>query len=261
MIAVAQRTESEIASAIRAAYRAGAIEPFGERLGVGDVDAAYRVQNLNTEVWLAEGRTIVGRKIGLTSKQVQAQLGVDQPDYGMLFGDMRLPDGAKIPQGLLLQPKVEVEVALSLRRDLTDPATDEAALLAAIDWLAPAIEIVDSRVRDWRISLVDTIADNASSGLFVLGEARRAPGAVDVVGCTMRLRAEGRVASRGAGVACLGSPYIAALWLARKMIAAGRPLHAGDIVLTGALGPMVTATRGTTYTADIDGFGAVSISF
>jgi 2-keto-4-pentenoate hydratase len=174
---------------------------------------------------------------------------------------MRLSNGAKVPKNALLQPKVEAEVALSLRSDIVDPAIDEVGLVAAIDWLAPAIEIVDSRVRDWRISLADTIADNASSGMFVLGDARRKPDAVDVVGCTMQLRSGNEVASQGTGAACLGSPYIAAVWLARRMIELGRPLRAGDVVLTGALGPMVTVVRGTTYSADIETLGTVSVSF
>lgn len=253
--------EQQIAQALRRAYESGPIEPFAARLGAAGLSAAYRVQEINTRFWLAQGRRLIGRKIGLTSEAVQRQLGVDSPDAGMLFDDMRLPDGGRAPIGRLLQPRIEAEVALCLRHDLQDPEMAEADLVAAVEWLAPALEIVDSRVRDWRISVVDTVADNASSGLFVLGEARGAPAHVDVVGCRMELHANGELASTGVGSACLGSPYRAAAWLARTMARIGWPLRAGDIVLTGALGPMVAVAADVAYEARIDGLGAVRIAF
>lgn len=253
--------ETNVAASLRAAYRDGAIAPVAGYLPPGDVAAAYRVQDLNTVAWLGQGRRLIGRKIGLTAPAVQAQLGVDQPDYGMLFEDMLAPDGGSLSATHLIAGKVEAEIAVGLKADLIDPELDEAALLAAIDWLAPALEIVDSRIADWKISIVDTVADNASSAYFVLGSARAAPAQIDVVAATMRLRADDQVVSQGAGAACLGSPYNACLWLARTMIAVGRPLRAGDILMSGALGPMVPVTAGVRYQADIDGLGAVSIQF
>ena len=158
-------------------------------------------------------------------------------------------------------PKVEAEIALRLRADLEDPALSVEELPGAIEWLAAAIEIVDSRIQGWRIKLVDTIADNASSALFVLGGRRVPPTAIDVVNASMRLHAGDRLASEGRGAFCLGSPYLATLWLARKMIELGRPLRAGQIVLTGALGPMVSVEPQVSYIAEVDGLGAVSVSF
>ncbi len=137
----------------------------------------------------------------------------------------------------------------------------EEGFASAVGAVVPALEIVDSRVRDWRISIVDTVADNASSGLFVLGDARVVPAEAEIVNCTMRMTANGTMVSAGRGGACLGSPYAAGQWLARQMIEMGRPLRAGDIVLSGALGPMVTVQPHTTYEARIEGIGSVSVSF
>ena len=250
-----------IAAALRAAYASGAIAPIRELLPLGDVQAAYAVQEANTRYWLNSGRTLVGRKIGLTSKAVQQQLGVDQPDYGMLFADMALKSGEHVPEGRLIQPKVEAEVAIFLNKDLTAERIEAAELIAAVGALAPAIEIADSRIQRWQISLVDTIADNASSGMFVVGAERRSFADIDVVGCEMILTCDGENVSEGSGAACLGSPYISAQWLAQKMVEVGRPLLRGDVILTGALGPMVVAAKGRRYKATITGLGEVEVSF
>ncbi len=257
----AAQEEEEIAAHLRTAYGQGVIEPISPHLGAMDIGAAYRVQNINTEQWLCLGRRLVGHKIGLTAPAVQKQLGVDQPDYGVLFEDMSVKDGAVVELERLLQPKVEAEIALRLRRDLDDPHLSVEDLPGAIDWLAAAIEIVDSRIRGWRISLTDTIADNASSALFVLGMLHVLPAAVDVVNATMRLHANGRLVSEGRGALCMGSPYLSTLWLARKMIELGRPLKAGNIILTGALGPMVSVEAAVSYVAEVEGLGTATVSF
>jgi 2-keto-4-pentenoate hydratase len=253
--------EKQIADRIRAAYVDGPIDPFATALGVGDIARAYRVQEINTEVWLGEGRRLVGRKIGLTSPAVQKQLGVDQPDYGMLFADMLVANGATIDGRRLLQPRVEAEIAFVLKSSLEASSINARGLIDCIGGVAPAIEIVDSRVRDWRISIVDTIADNASSAFFVLGELRSDPASVDLVNCKMRLSANGKTVSEGRGSDCLGSPLNSTVWLARKMIEVGRPLKAGDIVMSGALGPMVAAQAGSQYRAEIEGLGTATVSF
>jgi 2-keto-4-pentenoate hydratase len=252
---------SQIASNLRAAYRSGAINPIKDFLANGgNVADAYGVQEINTDHWLAQGRKLIGRKIGLTSLAVQKQLGVDQPDYGMLFDDMLIANDGVVSQKLL-QPKLEAEIALILAQDLAASSLTEGDIESATLWIVPAIEIVDSRIRDWRISIVDTIADNASSGLFVLGDARIAPRDMDVVSARMRLYANDDCVSEGRGSACLGSPYRAALWLAQKMVDVGRPLRAGDIVMTGALGPMVAAQGGVKYRAEISALGRVGVQF
>lgn len=235
-------------------------EPVRDILGDNDIASAYAVQNLITEDSLSRGRVIVGHKIGLTSPAVQRQLGVDQPDSGMLFADMRVADGATVPAGRLLQPKVEAEIAFILAADLVDDLSEEA-VRAAAGVAVPAIEIVDSRIRDWSIGIVDTVADNGSSALFVLGESRIPVADIDFVSRAMTLTEDGAVVSQGRGADCLGSPLIALQWLARTARDNGSPLRAGHIVLSGALGPMVPARLGSTYDTTIDGIGSVSVSF
>lgn len=255
--------DAEAAAALlRAAAAEGRpIEPLRERLARADQDGAYAVQEINTRAALAAGRRLVGRKIGLTSKAVQAQLGVDQPDFGMLFADMAVGDAEPVAPGRLIQPKVEAEVALVIGRDLDRERHTYADLFRAVEYALPAIEIVDSRIADWNIRFVDTVADNASSGLFVLGGRPRRLADFDIAACAMAMKCGEEIVSRGSGRACLGSPLNAAVWLADVMVRCGRPLQAGDIVLTGALGPMVNARAGDKFDAVIDGLGSVSAVF
>ncbi|MEU8850117.1 fumarylacetoacetate hydrolase family protein [Streptomyces sp. NPDC048564] len=226
-----------------------------------DLETAYAVQQLNVRRGLDAGRRIVGRKIGLTSAAVQCQLGVDRPDFGALFADMAVPDGGEVPAGRLLQPKVEAEVALVLGRDLPHPACTVVDVLRAVDFALPALEIVDSRVQGWDISLVDTVADNASCGLYVLGATPVPLTAVDLRAVTMTMTRGGETVSEGTGADCLGSPLNAAVWLASALAERGDPLRAGDLVLTGALGPMSPAAQGDVFEADVRGLGSVRVGF
>ncbi|HZZ10195.1 MAG TPA: fumarylacetoacetate hydrolase family protein [Paraburkholderia sp.] len=240
------------------------IEPVRDAiaaLGGDALQAAYAVQRLNTERRVAAGRRLVGRKIGLTSKAVQTQLGVDQPDFGMLFDDMSVADGEEIAMSRTQQPKVEAEIALVLARDLPHERHTLADLIGATAYVLPAIEIVGSRIAKWDIRLTDTVADNASSGLFVLGNRPVKLDAFDAIQCGMVMERRGDQVSIGVGAACLGNPLHAALWLANTMTRVGAPLKAGDIVLTGALGPMVSVHAGDVFTAYIEGLGSVSASF
>jgi 2-keto-4-pentenoate hydratase len=245
----------------RAAEERTPCKPVRDLIPEGDVAAAYAVQEINTKLGLEQERTLVGRKIGLTSAAVQEQLGVDQPDYGMLFADMSVKSGEEVAIDRLLQPKVEAEIAFVLRKDLDADELTEADLIDAIDYALPAIEIVDSRIANWDISITDTVADNASSGLFVLGETPRPLAEIDLEGCEMVMQRHNEVVSRGVGAACLGNPLIATRWLAETMAKAGRPLQRGDIVLSGALGPMVTVQPGDEYSVSIAGLGNVSTVF
>lgn len=237
------------------------VAPLAQSFGEISADDAYRAQDLNTERWLAGGRRVVGKKIGLTSKAVQAQLGVNSPDYGMLWSDTAFDDGDVVPVGRFMQPKVEVEIAFVLKRNLNTPDCSIAELIGAIDFAVPAIEIVDSAIADWKITLADTIADNASGGGFVLGNSPRSVSDLDLRLCGALLTCNGVVVSSGLGAACLGNPLNAALWLVRRMAELGRPLQAGEIVLSGALGPMHAATAGNTYTAEINGFAPLHLAF
>ena len=229
---------------------------------VATLDDAYAVQSHNIDRVVVElGGRPIGRKIGLTSEAVQAQLGVDQPDYGSLFDHLTSLDGATVPIAGLLQPKVEAEVVLVLGRDLDsdEPSVDD--VLAATDKILPAVEIVDSRVAGWDITLVDTVADNASCGRLVLGTEPAAPHAVDLVALPMTMSVNGVTRSEGTGAACLGNPQIAASWVARTMVRLGTPLRAGDLVLTGALGPMYEVSAGDVVHAELGELGTVSFKF
>jgi 2-keto-4-pentenoate hydratase len=249
-----------IAARLRGAYAAGAVPPLRDGLSPTDAEGAYAVQSLNTRFWAGEGRRIVGRKIGLTARAVQAQLGVEQPDFGVLFADMQVSDGGTLGAARLLQPKAEAEVALMLGADLDAPEADAAMVARAVAEVVPAIEIVDSRIADWKITFADTVADNGSSAFFVLGEPRRRLDGLDLYSCGMVLELNGQIASLGAGAACLGHPLEAAAWLARTLSLRGEPLRAGDIVLTGALGPMVPIKAGDHVRATIGGIGSCSFS-
>jgi 2-keto-4-pentenoate hydratase len=213
------------------------------------------------ETWEKAGRRRVGAKIGLTAPAVQRQLGVDRPDFGVLLADMAVPDGAEIDHGSLLQPRVEAEVAFVLGADLPDGRVTVADVVRATDFLLPAIEVVDSRIAGWDITIVDTVADNASSGMYVLGTTPRRIADVDLRLCGAVLEHAGEPVSVGAGAACLGNPLHAVAWLATTLAAAGSPLRAGDVVLSGALGPMVPAVAGASYEARISGLGSVRATF
>jgi 2-keto-4-pentenoate hydratase len=235
--------------------------PVRDLLGTVDVDTAYEVQRRLTARRLADGAVRTGRKIGLTSPAVQKQLGVDQPDFGVLFSDMDVSGLAEVPTTRLLQPKVEAEIAFLLATDLDGDDLDLAAVRAAVAHAMPALEIVDSRVADWDITITDTVADNASSGLYVLGESRLPLKAFEPREATMRMYVDDVLVSEGTGTACLGDPLNALLWLARTARAYGDPLRAGQVVLSGALGPMVSVSPGVTVLAEISTLGTVTAAF
>lgn len=243
---------------LREAYRNLPIPPMRDFLASGDADGAYAIQAINSRYWQDQGRRVIGRKIGLTAKAVQVQLGVDQPDYGVLFDDMLLADGGELDPAELLQPKAEAEVALVLASAIDDPDATAETVAAAAGYAVAAIEIVDSRIADWKISFADTVADNGSSAFLVLGEERKPLAGLDLYTCGMAMTVNGAIVSVGAGAACLGHPLEAAAWLARTLARIGEGLRAGDIVMTGALGPMVAIMPGDAIEARIGGLGHVN---
>jgi 2-keto-4-pentenoate hydratase len=246
---------------LRRAYTDGAVAPLRDGLEPTDIAGAYAVQAINTAYWTGQGRKIVGRKVGLTAKAVQTQLGVDRPDFGVLFADMAIADGGTLKTSQVLQPKAEAEVAFILGADITDPATTPEQIAAAVAQVMPAIEIVDSRIADWKITFADTVADNGSSAFFVLGTPAQSLAGLDLWTCGMALEVNGEVASLGAGVACLGHPLNAAAWLARTLAERGEGLRAGDIILSGALGPMVALKPGDVVRATIGGLGTAGFTY
>ena len=250
------------AQSLRDAARTGEfVAPLRETYPGIDAGSAYAIQRLNTDWRRQQGRRTVGCKIGLTAKSVQAQLGVDRPDFGMLFDDMGYGDSEPVPASILQQPKIEAEVAFVMGRDLDGTAPALVELIDSIAYALPALEIVGSRIANWNIKFVDTVADNASSSAYVLGSTPRKLSDFDLRLCGMAMMRRGEPVSTGAGAACLGNPLNAVLWLARTMAELGSPLRAGDLVLSGALGPMVPVKPGDVIEARINGLGAVKAIF
>ncbi|MCW2500575.1 MAG: 2-oxopent-4-enoate hydratase [Frankiales bacterium] len=250
------------AAALLAAYRDGhPVEPLSEKYSDLTLDDAYEIQLLQIQQRLAAGASVKGHKVGLTSVAMQRQLGVDQPDFGHLLDDMFHLENMPIPVGHYLQPRIEPEVAIVLKRALHGPGVTAAEAAAAVDFVLPALEVIDSRIRDWKIGLLDTVADNASSGGVVLGSRPTPLGAVDLrlAGCTLHVR--GELVATGAGGAVLGSPLNALVWLANTLGARGVGLEAGHVVLPGSVTAAVPVQPGDSVTATFAGLGSVTARF
>lgn len=235
-------------------------DPIRELLPEGTIDDAYLVAQRFMELSQPGARRL-GRKIGLTSPSVQAQMGVGSPDFGVLLANMAYGDSEPIERGALLQPRVEAEVAFVLGSDLVELPVTTSDVLRSTEFVVAAIEVVDSRIKEWDISIVDTVADNASSGLFVLGGAPRSLRSVDLHSVGMEMTCDDEVVSSGTGAACLGHPVNAVVWLANTVAERGDPLTAGEVVLSGSLGPLVVAEPGRTYEARFEGLGSVRARF
>lgn len=225
------------------------------------LEEAYQVQLKGIEQKVKDGQKIVGKKIGLTSVAMQELLGVDQPDYGFLLDSMNVPNKGNISMDSLFAPKVEAEIAFVLKKDLKGSSVTAEDVLEATDYILPSLEIVDSRITDWKITLADTVADNASCGLFVLGEQRLDPKNMDLTKIEMSLYKNDKFINKGTGADVLGNPATCVAWLANKLYDYGVTLKAGEVVLSGALSAAVAAEKGDAFTADFGGIGKVEIAF
>lgn len=225
------------------------------------VDEAYSIQLENIKQKTAEGQKVVGKKIGLTSKAMQDLLGVDEPDYGHLLDSMVVENGSAVPKNKVLQPRVEGEIAFILKEDLKGPNVTTLDVLKATDYILPAIEVVDSRVKDWKIKLQDTIADNASSAFYALGGKPVKIEDVDLELLGMVLVKNGKVVNTGVGAAALGNPAQCVAWLANRLADFDISLRAGEVILSGALSAAVDAEEGDTFTARFAHLGEVSLRF
>ena len=238
-----------------------AVPPLTDADPFFSVADAYAVQMRNVKRWTDSGRAISGKKIGLTSEGIQAQFGVNEPDYGHLFSDMDRSAGGRIPAGDFLLPKIEAEIAFILKEDLSGGNVTAEDVLSATECVAGAFEIVDSRIQDWRIRLPDTVADNASSGCYVLGEKRIPPRSADLTAITMRLFKNGQPAGEGTGAAVLGNPAYSVAWLSNKLWQYGVILKKGEAVLSGALSKAPEASRGDAFEARFSEFGSIFAEF
>ncbi len=240
---------------------ASAIDPVSEIIGSSSIPLAYKIQELNTNLRIAKGARITGKKIGLTSPAVQKQLGVHQPDFGFLFDDMEIHEGNSLSVDKLIYPKVEGEIAFVLKSDISTICHSINDIKDAVEYAIAAIEIVDSRIKDWNIKISDTIADNASASHYVLSSHKKSLDEIDLINCTMQLSINNEIESTGAGKECMGNPLNALLWLSNKMVENGQHLKKGEVILSGALGKFVDVKKGDSVKLYIEGLGSASVSF
>lgn len=238
------------------------LRPFTERYEDISIEDAYHISLRMVERRVASGERIIGKKIGVTSKAVQSMLNVHQPDFGFLTDRMAYSEGQEMPISTeLIQPRAEGEIAFILKKDLLGPGITNADVLAATDCVIPCFEVVDSRIEDWQIKIQDTVADNASCGLFILGDRAIDPRKVDLSTCGMVVEKNGEIISTGAGAAALGSPVNCVTWLANTLGQFGIPLKAGEVILSGSLVPLEPVKAGDFMRVSIGGMGSASVKF
>jgi 2-oxopent-4-enoate/cis-2-oxohex-4-enoate hydratase len=237
------------------------VEPLTDRESDITVDDAYRIQLRTIQRRLDAGERVVGKKIGVTSKVVMDMLKVNQPDFGHLLSGMVLNEGEAVRTAELIAPRAESEVAFVLKRDLQGPGVTAADVLRATDCVMPCFEIVDSRIRDWKIRIQDTVADNASCGVFVLGGTRRSPRDIDLALAGMVLEKNGEIVSTTTGASVQGSPVNAVAWLANTLGRLGIALKEGDVILSGSQSPLVPVVAGDSLHCSVGGLGNCSVRF
>lgn len=238
-----------------------AVEPLLSREPDISIEDAYRIQEQFVARRLAAGEKIIGKKIGATSKPVQEFLGVYQPDFGMLTSGMVFTEGDTIDLGQMIQPKAEAELAFVLKHDLKGPGITAMDVIRATDYVLPCFEIVDSRISNWQIKIQDTVADNASCGVFVLGKTKGDPRKLDITLAGMVLEKNGELFSTGVGAAVQGSPANAVAWLANTLGELGIPFKAGEVILSGSQSALVPVTDGDELVCSVGGLGSCRVKF
>jgi 2-oxopent-4-enoate/cis-2-oxohex-4-enoate hydratase len=255
-----EKLGEELYEALRGCYT---VKPLTDRYPDITLEEAYHISRCMLQLRLRrDGETVVGKKIGVTSRPVQEMLGVFQPDFGFLTDAMAYADGAEIAvAGHLIQPRAEGEIAFRLRRDLSGPGVTEADVLEATETIIPCFEIVDSRIEDWKIRIQDTVADNASCGVYVLGDSELDPRGIDLPSLRMTLHKNGEFHSEGFGSAVQGNPLTAVAWLANTLGEFGIPFKAGEVILSGSLAPLIPAAPGDHFALELEGVGSASCRF
>ncbi|MCC5857308.1 MAG: 2-oxopent-4-enoate hydratase [Ectothiorhodospiraceae bacterium] len=257
-----QRIKAHAEELYKALRNASTVAPLTERESDISIEDAYHISRAMLDLRLADGETVIGKKIGVTSKAVQNMLGVHQPDFGYLTDRMLATSDAPIEiAGNLIAPRAEGEIAFVLKRDLRGPGVTNAQVLAATECVMPCFEVVDSRIRDWKIAIQDTVADNASCGMFVLGDTMLDPRRVDLTTLGMVVERNGQIVSTGAGAAALGSPVNCVAWLANTLGRFGIALEAGEVILSGSLVPLQPVEPGDYMHLSVGGLGTASVRF
>lgn len=253
--------EKAARSLYEALVSAEGIGPLTESMPDLGTEEAYQIQMINLKRMLAEGHRVVGKKIGLTSLGMQRLLNVYEPDYGTLMEDMLVKNGGSIDISKMISPKVECEIAFVLKKDLPGPVVLESDVVDAVSYIAPALEIVDSRILDWKIKLPDTIADNASAGKLVVSSNAFEMRGFDLANLGMYNLKNGELCNSACGIEVMGHPVRAVTWLANKLIGFGMPLKAGEIILSGAFAAAIEAKKGDRFAAHFDRMGKVEVEF
>jgi 2-keto-4-pentenoate hydratase len=238
-----------------------AVPPLTEQFSDLKVTDAYHIQLEVLNRKLAEGRTVIGKKVGLTSQAMQKMLGVSEPDYGHLLDDMKVANNGKVKTNHFLSPKIEAEIGFILGEDLEGPNVTFLDVLMATKYVVPTLEIIDSRIADWKIGLVDTVADNGSSAMVVVGDQMTEIAGIDLRSVGMMISRNGEMLATGSGAAALGHPAHAVAWLANKLHEFGISLKAGELILPGALSAAIGVEKGDTFTAEFGPVGSVTVTF
>ena len=259
---IVEKVKTELAHAlIQAQMEQSPVAPLTEAYPELTLADAYAIQHQLVKIKLEEGSRVKGKKVGFTTRPIQESLGLDEPGYGYLFDTLEIGDGKDLPIDRLIKPKVEAEVAFVLKNRLRGPGLTVADVLSATDYVAPALEIIDCRIRDWKVKLPDIIADNIAQGTFVVGNTHTIADGIDLSRVEMRLEKNDEVALTGVGSSVLGNPVHSVVWLANKLAQVGIELKPGEVILSGSLATPLAVSKGDAIKASFSDLGSVAVRF